>query len=80
MSGRERFLAVGAGAIILLAIPALLILEFFEPGRTGWDVFLILFLAAVVIAGILLQRFFLNHAGEIGEARFDTRNKSDMNG
>jgi hypothetical protein len=64
--------------LIIVAFP--LFREFFEPGATAWNVFLALFLAGLVVAAVSLQRFFAAHAGEIGEARFDTRNKSDANG
>jgi hypothetical protein len=77
---RRRPYAIGAGAVVLIAIAFPLLREFIEPGRTAWNIFLALFLIGVVAAGILLQRFFAAHAGEIGAARFDTRTKSDSNG
>ena len=77
---RGRYYQVGGGALVLIIVVPSLFREFVEPGAIGWDIFLAAFLAGVVIAAILLQRFFAAHAGEIGEARFDTRNKSDANG
>ena len=77
---RGRAYVMGGGAVILAAIAIPLFQEFREPGLTAWNIFLILFLAGIALAAFLLQRFFASHAGEIGEARFDTRNKSDANG
>ncbi|HEX4736734.1 MAG TPA: hypothetical protein VH331_04145 [Allosphingosinicella sp.] len=77
---RGRHYVIGGGAGILVALGIPLYAEFNVPGNTPWNIFLILFLAGIAVAGFLLQRFFLNHAGEIGEARFDTRNKGDGNG
>jgi hypothetical protein len=76
--GRHYIIGGGAGILIVLGIP--LYSEFHVPGNVAWNIFLVLFLAGIAVAGFFLQRFFLNHAGEIGEARFDTRNKSDVNG
>jgi hypothetical protein len=71
---------IGAGAIVLLIIIVPLYREFFEPGVAAWNVLLGLFLVALAVAVFFLQRFFLRHAGEIGEARFDTRNEAERNG
>jgi hypothetical protein len=71
----------GATAIALLAAIAVpLFAEFFEPRALVWDLFLGLFLVALVAAALQLRRFFASHAGELGEARFDTRNEGDMRG
>ena len=64
--------------IAALALP--LFGEFSEPGQTAWNVFLVVCLVALVVAAFFLQRFFVTHADELGEARFDTRNKDDLNG
>ena len=77
---RDRLYTRGGGAGILIAIGIPLYAEFKVPGNLAWNIFLVLFLSGIAVAGFFLQRFFLNHAGEISEARFDTRNKSDMNG
>lgn len=73
-SGRQRpnYAPVIAGAIVLLTIAAMLWMEFFEPGKLGWNIFLGLFLLGLAIAAVLLGRFFLTHSAEIGEARFHT--------
>jgi hypothetical protein len=70
----------GSGAFVLLLISLPLYREFFEPGRTVWNIVLFVCLAAVVVAAFLLQLYFLGHSHEIGEARFDTRNKDGAHG
>ena len=70
----------GGGASVLVLVTALLFQEFFEPGQTGWNMFLIFCLAGSIVAALFLQRFFRAHASEIGEARFDTRNEGERNG
>jgi hypothetical protein len=70
----------GSGAIVLLLISLPLYREFSEPKQTVWNVSLAIFLAAVVVAALLLQLYFVGHANEIGEARFDTRNKDGADG
>jgi RsiW-degrading membrane proteinase PrsW (M82 family) len=77
---RGRYYVSGAGAVFLIVLGIPLYAEFNVPGNAAWNVFLIMFLAGIAVGGFLLQRFFFQHAGEIGEARFDTRNKSDLNG
>jgi hypothetical protein len=65
---------VGGGAIILLIVAVPLWDEFRVRGNPAWNAFLAAFLVGLAIAAILLQRHFLRHASEIGEARFDTSN------
>jgi cytochrome b subunit of formate dehydrogenase len=77
---QDRRWAVGGGATILVIIAALMSREFFVSGQTAWNLFLLVILVGLAIAGFLLNRFFAEHADEIGEARFDTRNKSDLDG
>ncbi|HEX5185137.1 MAG TPA: hypothetical protein VFW19_18535 [Allosphingosinicella sp.] len=77
---RDRHYIMGGGAGILIAVGIPLYAEFHVPGNIAWNIFLILFLAGIAVAGFLLQRYFLDHAGEVGEARFDTRNKGDADG
>jgi hypothetical protein len=74
---RRAPLAAGTAVVVLLGTTLPLYREFFEPGQTLWNLLLALFLLAVAVAAFLLALFFIGHAGEIGEARFDTRNKSD---
>jgi hypothetical protein len=68
---------VGAGAAVLLVIAEPLWNEFNVPGNRVWNAFLTLFLAGLAIAAVLLGRYFYTHSAEIGEARFDTRNRTD---
>ena len=75
---RRRVMGGGAIALLLVAFP--LWNEFSAHGTIGWNIFLAVFLVGLVVAAFCLQRYFVKHAGEIGEARFDTRNKSDANG
>ena len=69
---RTNYAPLIGGGIVLLTIAAMLWMEFFEPGKLGWNIFLGLFLLGLAIAAVLLGRFFLSHSAEIGEARFDT--------
>jgi Na+/melibiose symporter-like transporter len=80
LPARRNSYAIGGGALILIMVAFPLLREFVEPGHAAWNLFLVTFLIGIVVAGVLLQRFFVAHAGEIGEARFDTRNKSDLDG
>ncbi|MEA3039406.1 MAG: hypothetical protein QOE79_1919 [Sphingomonadales bacterium] len=73
-------LAAGAGIALLLGITIPLYAEFYEPRDYLWDAFLALFLVGVAIATLRLARFFASHAGELGEARFDTSNEGDARG
>jgi Na+/H+ antiporter NhaD/arsenite permease-like protein len=73
-------LAAATAIALLLAIALPLFAEFFEPRALVWDLFLGLFLVALVVAALQLRRFFASHAGELGEARFDTRNEGDARG
>ena len=70
----------GGGAVILLVIVIPLFQEFSAPRQTAWNAFLVLMLLGVAVAAFFLERFFRSHAGEIGEARFDTRNKDEAGG
>jgi hypothetical protein len=70
---------MGSGAAVFLVIAFPLWREFSEPGQTAWNIFLVLILIGILVAAFLLQRFFRSNIGEIGEARFDTRNPSERN-
>ena len=67
----------GIGALILAVIAPSLWQEFRVPGNLPWNIFLALFLIALAVGAFLLQRYFWQRRGEIGEARFDTFNKPD---
>jgi hypothetical protein len=69
---------LGGGAIVLVIVAALMSREFFVSGQIAWNLFLVVFLIALAAAGFRLNWYLSQHADEIGEARFDTRNKSDL--
>jgi membrane protein implicated in regulation of membrane protease activity len=71
---------LGGGAVVLLLIAFPLLREFWEPAHMGWNVLLVAFLAGLLVAAYFLTRFFREHIGEIGEARFDTHNPDQPNG
>ena len=68
---------LGGGALVLLIIAVPLWNEFRVTGNMAWNVFLGVFLIGLGIGAILLQRYFRQHASEVGEARFDTSNKPE---
>ena len=70
----------GGGATVFIIVAFFMVKELWMPGNFGWNAFLIVFSIALAIAGFLLNRYFAQHDDEIGEARFDTRTKSDLNG
>ncbi len=80
MSEAANKWAMGGGAIVLLIIALPIWREFHEPSQTIWNVFLAVLLIGLVVCVFFLQRYFRAHIGEIGEARFDTRNQGDPNG
>jgi hypothetical protein len=71
---------IGAGPAILLALAIPLWAEFRIPGNVGWNAFLAMILLGVAVFAFLAQQYFRAHAGEIGEARFDTMKGGDPNG
>ena len=81
MSGyASRAARLGGGMAVLLVIAFPLWAEFHEPGQMGWNIFLAATLILVTGLAVYAHRYFQLHADEIGEARFDTTNKSDLNG
>ena len=71
---------MGSGASVLAIVSGLMWQELHEPGNLGWNLLLAAMLITVCLATFLLHRFFANHIGEIGEARFDTRNSDQRHG
>ena len=71
---------LGAGAAILLVVLLPLWGELREPGHVVWNTFLVLILLSLLVGTFFLQRYLVNHLDEVGEARFDTTNKSGDNG
>ena len=69
--------AVALGAIMLFVIAAPLWREFRVAGDAAWNIFLAIFLIGLGASAFVLGRYFYVHSDEIGEARFDTRNKVD---
>jgi len=74
----SRARTIGAGPIVLAALAVPLWAEFRVPGNLAWNGFLAAFLIGLGVAAFVAQRYFRAHAGEIGEARFDT--SEDGNG
>lgn len=68
---------MGGGVTVLFIIVLPLWFEFREAEQLSWNIFLALLLVGLVAAAYFLQRYFREHIGEIGEARFDTSNKTD---
>lgn len=64
---------MGGGAVVFVLIAFPLWREFEEPGQPLWNIILAVMLAGLLAAAYFLQRYFREHIGEIGEARFDTR-------
>ena len=73
---RSRW-TIGAGAIVLLIIVGPLWNEFREPGNLVWNIFLATLLLGLAVAALSLHLYFRRHPVEVGEARFDTANKSE---
>jgi len=71
------FRVIGGGLTILVVVAVALWGEFSEAGNTIWNVTLGAILSALAVAAFFGQRYFRAHAGEIGEARFDTRNEGE---
>lgn len=72
---REQRWKVGGGAAIVLVVLIPLWDEMQEPGHPVWNLFLFLLLAGLFVGTILLHRHLLTNVDDVGEARFDTRNK-----
>ncbi|MEA1013698.1 hypothetical protein [Sphingosinicella sp. LY1275] len=72
---KEQRWKVGGGAAVVVAVLLPLWGELHEPGQTLWNVFLFLMLIGLLVGTILLQRHLMKNIDQIGEARFDTRNK-----
>ena len=66
---------VGGGAVIVLVMMLPLWAELRVPGQTAWNVVLVLMLAGLFLGTIFLHRYLLKNLDQVGEARFDTRNK-----
>ena len=79
MEGRGASVAGGVSVLVVTASAA--IVQFTLPGSTLADVMTGGALVALLLVGAwLLARFVRKHGDEIGEARFDTRNKDERDG
>lgn len=65
---------MGTGALIVLVMLFPLWQDLRKPGETLWNVVLTLLLLGIAVAAFFIQRYLQAHIGEVGEARFDTRN------
>jgi hypothetical protein len=71
----EQRWKAGGGALVVLAVLLPLWGELHVPGQTAWNVLLFLMLSGLFVGTILLHRHLLKNIDQVGEARFDTRNK-----
>jgi hypothetical protein len=72
---KEQRWKVGGGAAVILVVLLPLWGELRVPGQTLWNVFLFLLLAGLFVGTIFLHRHLVKNIDQVGEARFDTRNK-----
>jgi hypothetical protein len=69
----------GVGVILVTGVLAIIGLGLTFHGAVG--TVLLVAMGVVVLGGVwLMIRFIARHGDEIGEARFDTRNKTDRDG
>ena len=67
---------MGGGAAVLLVVILPLWRELHEPGQMVWNVVLAVILAGLAVATFFIHQYLHDHISEVGEARFDTTNKS----
>lgn len=72
---KEQRWKVGGGTAVVLVVLLPLWSELHVPGQTAWNVLLFLMLTGLFVGSILLHRHLLKNIDQVGEARFDTRNK-----
>ena len=72
---KEQRWKVGGGAAVVLVVLLPLWVEWHVPGQTLWNVVLFLILAGLCVGTTLLHRHLVRNVDQVGEARFDTRNK-----
>jgi ABC-type glycerol-3-phosphate transport system permease component len=68
---------IGGGATVLIIVAILMWGEFRIPDNAVWNAFLAAILIGLIVAAVMLQRFFMTHPNEVGEARFDTHNRGE---
>jgi len=68
--------ALAGGVSVLVVTASVAVMQFTRPGSTLADMITGAALVVLLLVGAwLLARFVRRHGAEIGEARFDTRNK-----
>ena len=74
LNARDRWV-MGGGTTVLVIVATTMLVRFRDAESVGWNVFLTIFAIGLLTAAFFLQRYLRDHIGEIGEARFGTRNK-----
>lgn len=71
---------LGGGGAVFVIIAAMLLWELWRPENMLWNIILVILTVGTAVGGVWLNYYFSKHWHEIGEARFDTRNKSELDG
>ena len=73
--------AVAGGVSVLVVTASAAFMEFVQP-RAGlaYQIAGVALIMLLLVGACLLARFIRRHGDEIGEARFDTRNKDERGG
>ncbi len=71
---------LGAGATVFVVVAIMLLWELWQPANMLWNIILLTLTVGLIVAGFWLNIYFSKNWDQIGEARFDTRNKSDCDG
>jgi len=80
-SAKSRAVAVGGGVSVLILTGMAGVWQFSGPGATAASPIAGVALVVILLIGaLLLARFVARHGDEIGEARFETTNKSSSDG
>lgn len=72
---KEQRWKMGGGAAVVLVVLLPLWGALRAPGQTLWNVFLFFLLTGLFVGTIFLHRHLVKNIDQVGEARFDTRNK-----
>ena len=81
MTRQSRSVALGGGVSVLVVTAAAGFSEFLNPYATvAYKVAGVALIIILLTGAVLLSRFVARHGDEIGEARFDTSNKSRSDG
>jgi hypothetical protein len=60
---------------VVTAVLLPLWVELSAPGHTLWNAILLVMIVGLLFATVMLHRHVVKNIDEVGEARFDTRNK-----